>query len=113
MTLVLDASVAIDLLLRSRRGEEVRQRLGAEGSGDLVTVTHLDAEVFSALARHHRAGLLAPTEVGVLLDRLADLGAVRLPITAALLRSAWARATPSPPETACTSLPPERSTVSS
>lgn len=90
MTLVLDASAVIDLLLRSNRGEQLRQALGAQDTQELITVTHLDAEVFSGLARHHRAGLLAADEVTELLRRLVDLAVPRMPITRALLEAAWA-----------------------
>lgn len=90
MTLLLDASAVVDLLLRSDRGERLRQALEADDPDDLVTVAHLDAEVFSGLARHHRAGLLDADEVTALLPRLADLGATRMPITRELLEAAWA-----------------------
>lgn len=90
MTLVLDASAVVDLLLRSDRGEHLRQALGRHDAHELVTVAHLDAEVFSGLARHHRAGLLDTDEVTELLRRLADLVVTRMPITRELLEAAWA-----------------------
>jgi predicted nucleic acid-binding protein len=58
--LVLDASAVVDLLLRNPNGEAVRAHL--EG-GELHTVAHLDAEVFSALARLHREGTLSADAV--------------------------------------------------
>lgn len=89
MTLLLDASAVIDLLLRNDHGEQLRRFLDAHDPQELFTVAHLDAEVFSGLARHHRAGLLADDEVRELLRRLGDLAATRLPITHALLDAAW------------------------
>lgn len=90
MTLVLDASAVIDLLVRSDRGERVRDLLIDRADEDLATVAHLDAEVFSGLARTHRAGAIAADEVAGLLRRLADLAVARLPITGELLDAAWA-----------------------
>lgn len=90
MTLVLDASAVIDLLLRNTRGEQVRRLVAERSDDDLATVAHLDAEVFSGLARTHRAGTLDAEEVTVLLGRLGDLAATRLPITIGLLEVAWA-----------------------
>ena len=55
----------------------------------MVTVAHLDAEVFSALARTQRAGDLDANEVSTLLSRLGELPVTRLPITTSLLRAAW------------------------
>ncbi|MEX0836330.1 MAG: PIN domain-containing protein, partial [Nitriliruptor sp.] len=52
-------------------------------------VAHLDAEVFSGLARLHRAGELAASEVDELLRRLARLDVRRVPIGGALLEAAW------------------------
>jgi predicted nucleic acid-binding protein len=67
---VVDASAIVDLLIRSDAGERVRRRLLDDAGAALVTVTHLDAEVFSALARLHRAGDLSTTEVDELLRLL-------------------------------------------
>ncbi len=55
----------------------------------LVTVAHLDAEVFSGLAQLHRSGELAASEVRELLRRLARLDVRRVPIGGALLGAAW------------------------
>lgn len=90
MTLVLDASAVIDLLVRSDRGEQVRNVLQSRADEDLATVAHLDAEVFSGLARTYRAGVLDANDVAELLRRLADLAVTRLPITGELLAAAWA-----------------------
>ena len=89
MTFVLDASAVIDLLLRSDPGERIRAFLGTRDSVSLVTVSHLDAEVFSGLARLERAGDLTADEVSTLLDRLSQLAMVRAPITRELLEVAW------------------------
>jgi predicted nucleic acid-binding protein len=86
---VVDASAVIDLLVRSDAGERVRRRLAEDADATLVTVAHLDAEVFSGLARLHRAGELAPAEVEELLRRLTTLDVRRVPIDGALLRAAW------------------------
>ncbi len=89
MIYVLDASAVIDLLVRSDHGERVRRRLADDTDATLITVAHLDAEVFSGLARLHRAGELAADEVDELLRRLARLGVRRVPIGGALLDAAW------------------------
>ena len=89
MTLLLDASAVVDLLLRSDRGERVRAKLGGRDGEEWFSVAHLDAEVFSALARLQRAGELDATEITALLDPLAALPARRLPITGRLLLTAW------------------------
>jgi predicted nucleic acid-binding protein len=86
---VLDASATVDLLIRSDVGERVRRTL-TTADPDLASVVHLDAEVFSALARLHRAGVLEADEVAGLLDRIGGLQMHRLPITPGLLRAAWA-----------------------
>ncbi len=88
MIYLVDASAVVDLLVRSDVGERVRRRL-TDDDVALVTVAHLDAEVFSALARLHRAGDLAAGEVEELLRRLATLDVRRIPITGALLGAAW------------------------
>jgi predicted nucleic acid-binding protein len=86
---VVDASAVIDLLVRSNAGEHVRRRLADDADATLVTVAHLDVEVFSGLARLHRAGELAATEVDELLRRLPRLDVRRMPIGRALLDAAW------------------------
>ena len=89
MIYVLDASAVIDLLVRSDDGERVRRRLASDADATLISVAHLDAEVFSGLARLHRAGELAVNEVDELLRRLARLDVRRVPIGGALLDAAW------------------------
>ena len=89
MIYVVDASAVIDLLVRSDTGERVRRQLAGDTAATLVTVAHLDAEVFSALARLNRALELTAGEVEELLRRLTSLDLRRLPITGALLDAAW------------------------
>lgn len=91
MRLVVDASAVVDLLLGGERGPWVREQLTAADDPLPLTVAHMDAEVLSALARLHRAGDLAASEVGALLDRLAAFTVERLPATGALLSAAWPR----------------------
>ncbi len=69
---VVDASAIIDLLVRSDTGERVRRRLTGDTEATLVTVAHLDAEVFSGLARLNRASQLTAGEVERLLRRLSS-----------------------------------------
>jgi predicted nucleic acid-binding protein len=89
MIYVVDASAVIDLLVRSDTGERVRRMLAGDNAATLVTVAHLDAEVFSGLARLHRARELTAGEVEELLRRLTSLDVRRIPITGALLDVAW------------------------
>lgn len=89
MIYVVDASAVIDLLIRSDAGERVRRRLIDEPDAALFSVAHLDAEVFSGVARLNRAGELTGAEVEELLRRLASLDVRRLPIDGALLGAAW------------------------
>ena len=89
MILLVDASAAVDLLVRSDAGERVRRFLADTEDISLMTVAHLDAEVLSALARLHRGDVLNPAEVTDLLSRLANLSMQRLAITGSLLQAAW------------------------
>jgi len=86
---VLDASAVIDLLVRSDDGERVRRHLAGDTDATLITVAHLDAEVFSGLARLHCAGELTAGEVDELLRRLSRLDVRRVPIGGWLLDAAW------------------------
>ena len=89
MILLVDASAAVDLLIRSNAGERVRRFLAENDDISLMTVAHLDAEVLSALARLHRGDVLNTEEVTGLLDRLANIDMRRLAITGNLLQAAW------------------------
>jgi predicted nucleic acid-binding protein len=89
MTLVLDASAVVDLLLRTDRGEQVSHVLVQRADEDMVTVAHLDAEVLSALARGYRAGELVVDEVTTALRLLGDMVLTRIPIGADLLEAGW------------------------
>ena len=84
--IVLDASAAVDLLLRNAQGRVVASHIGGE---DLATVAHLDAEVLGALARLHRDGAIEPEAVLTRIRLLAELDIERLPITGLLLEAAW------------------------
>lgn len=84
---VLHAAAAVDVLLDNDRGRGIRPHLE---SAQLFTVVHLDAEVFSALARLHRDEQLPTEAVSSRLALLAELDLARLPITAPLLSAAWA-----------------------
>jgi predicted nucleic acid-binding protein len=87
--LLVDASAAVDLLVRSDPGERVRRFLTDTRDVTLMTVAHLDAEVLSALARLHRGGVLSAEQVTELLARLTTMAMQRLPITSSLLQVAW------------------------
>jgi len=86
MTLVLDASAAVELLLRTPRGVQVEAHLADQ----LVTAPDLlDVEVCSALARLVRSGNVTGCEADDAVHRLGRLPARR--IGAELLRdTAWA-----------------------
>ena len=87
MILVLDAAAAVDVLLDNGRGRGARRHLD---NAQLFSVAHLDAEVFSALARLHRDEQLTAQAVSARLALLADLDVTRLPITGPLMSAAWA-----------------------
>lgn len=89
MIYILDASAVVDLLVRSEPGEQVRRRLAADRDAALISVAHLDSEVFSALARLHRADQLDAGDVSELLERLASMDMRRVPITGEVLAAAW------------------------
>lgn len=82
---VLDASVAVDLLLA-----HAWPRLDAVlTSGAFVATAHLDTEVLSALARMHRRGEITQTQVGLAIDDLADLAVERIVPRRSVIRRAW------------------------
>lgn len=86
MTVVLDASAVVELLLRTPTGLLVARHLDdvAVMAPDL-----LDVEVCSALARLERSGVITPTDAG---DAVLRLGRLPVPrIACELLRDrAWA-----------------------
>jgi predicted nucleic acid-binding protein len=84
--LLLDASATVDLLLRNATGQMVRERIHDRA---LWSVSHLDAEVFSALARLYRDTHLDAGQVRSRLELLGAFDLVRLPITSELLAAAW------------------------
>ena len=82
---VVDASVVVEVLRRSDRGDAVAARM--RGS-TLAAPAHLDAEVLSALGRLVRAGVADASGVTQTIDRLVRLPVERFPI-APLLQRAW------------------------
>ncbi len=85
-TLVLDASVAVDLLAGTGYAPAARKRLAHT---ELHAPAHFDAEVFSALGRLHRAGELTTGDIDTALAQLAAMPLQRHPV-AELLTAAWA-----------------------
>ncbi|MDE2881734.1 MAG: type II toxin-antitoxin system VapC family toxin [Acidobacteriota bacterium] len=84
--MVLDASVALELLLRTPAGARLAERL--EG-GEPVHAPHLiDIEVAHALRRLVRTGLLDSRRGAEVLEDLADLDLDRHPHTV-LLGGVW------------------------
>ena len=67
---MVDASAVVDLLVN---GSPLPQRAA-------MAPVHLDAEVLSALGRLHRDGTLTAFDVEEMLDDLATLAVVRVPI---------------------------------
>lgn len=89
MTLVLDASSVVDILLQTDRGLQLDYGLSQRADEDMLTVAHLDAEVLSALARAHHAGEIEAKDVTTSLRDLNDMALTRMPIGGELLESAW------------------------
>lgn len=84
--LVIDASAAAELLLRTSTGLRVRERLSAVSFA--ASPAHVDAEVLSALARMVRAGSIEDRFVDPALTELSAAPIVRLPLRP-LLAGAW------------------------
>lgn len=84
-TVVVDASVLVDLLAGTEYATAVAARL--QGTA-LHAPAHLDAEVFSALGRLHRAGELSDADVDAALARMASLPLTRH-LLGDLLAGAW------------------------
>jgi predicted nucleic acid-binding protein len=83
--LVVDASIVVEVLRRSERGDAVATMMRG---ATLAAPAHLDAEVLSALGRLVRSGNAEPAMVARALDRLVRLPVERFPI-APLVRRAW------------------------
>ena len=83
--LVLDASAAVDLLLRTPRGRAVAAHVRA---GEVIAPELLDVEVCSAIARLQRADSLTSAEADGAVQRLATLPVRRL-AHAPLLPVVW------------------------
>lgn len=83
--LVLDASVAVDLLA----GRVAPELASAIGRSPLVTVGHFEAEVLAALARMRRRGTVSDAVVSTAIDDLAVMPIERTPMVGPLLRDAW------------------------
>ena len=82
---VVDAAIVVDLICGFPAAEPYR---GSLASAEAVAApAHLDAEVFSALGRLKRAGLL--TRAAERVEALAAFGATRWPL-GPLLSPAWA-----------------------
>ncbi len=71
MAIVVDASAVVDLLVNGYPLPE---------PAAMSSPAHLDAEVLSALGRLHRDGTLTAFDVEEMLEDLATLGVVRVPI---------------------------------
>jgi predicted nucleic acid-binding protein len=84
-SVVLDASAAIELLLRTPAGEQADAALRGYR---VVVPAHFDAEVFSALGRLVRGGNLAENLVAPILDELAHAPFLRYTLQP-LLADAW------------------------
>jgi predicted nucleic acid-binding protein len=85
LAIVLDASAAVELLLRTEAGRRARTVLRGT---PIASPAHLDAEVLSALGRLSREGLLSESSVGVRLRALARAPINRYSL-APLLAASW------------------------
>lgn len=85
MTLVLDASAAVELVLATERGLRVADRLEGE---ELVAPELLDAECVSALARLERAGAVSAADGESAVRALLTLPLTRISHLA-LTGAAW------------------------
>ena len=86
MTWVIDASAAVEVLLRTEIGDGVFRALGDHA---ILAPELLDAEVLSALRRIHLAGRLDESRATEALDDLQVWDIQRLPHVG-LLDAAWA-----------------------
>ena len=76
--IVLDASAVLELILRSPRGERVKDRI-APAAETLHAPDLLDLEVAQLLRRYEEMGNLTASSARAALDDLADLDAERYP----------------------------------
>ncbi|HSG37999.1 MAG TPA: type II toxin-antitoxin system VapC family toxin [Thermoanaerobaculia bacterium] len=84
-SIVLDASAAVELLLRTPAGDRTDAALRG---GRVVVPAHFDAEVFSALGRLVRGGELQEELMAPILDELARAPFLRYTLQP-LLAAAW------------------------
>ena len=82
---VLDASAFVEMVLRTSRGRRV---VAAIREVSWHVPAHFDIEVFSAIGRLHRRGLLDAENARSLVAELAVIAVERHPV-APLLESAW------------------------
>jgi len=95
---VVDASAAVDLLRRTPAGRQVGHGLRAATAASPAL---FDAEVFSALGRLARDGVMSSALVAPALVAPARAPIQRLP-AASLLEEAWSLGTTSPSAAHCT-----------
>jgi predicted nucleic acid-binding protein len=82
--IVLDASMALELLLGGSRAGRLRELLR---SGERLCAPHLlDIEVAHVLRRYQRARALTPSRAGAAIEDLAELPLARHPHTPLLAR---------------------------
>ncbi len=84
-TVVVDASAAVELLLRTPAGRQVHNGLRASTA---AAPAHFDAEVFSAVGRLARDRVISDVLVVPALVELARAPILRLPVPP-LLEEAW------------------------
>jgi len=80
--IVIDASAAVEVLLRTDAAQEVEAALLA--SRPAIAPAHFDAEVYSALRRLYTRGRMDRDRVGIAVDRLERLDIERLQIVSLL-----------------------------
>jgi len=80
--IVIDASAAVEVLLRTDAAQEVEAALLA--SRPAIAPAHFDAEVYSALRRLYTRGRMDRDRVGIAVDRLERLDIERLEIVSLL-----------------------------
>lgn len=85
--LIVDASVMVDLLVRSTLATSIRARLKGH---ELHVPAHFDAEVLSAMGRLHRDEFLTTRQVKTRIERLAA-APIERHLLPPLLTGAWRR----------------------